>query len=127
VSDRFKFRAWDKELKKMFHFTLKDLWAEGCEQQLIELDDSKRLSLNSEFPYENIEQSTGLKDKNGKLIFEGDIIQIGDFCPFEVVYELSQKSDLMGYGQSFFREFGDMSKTEIIGNIHENPELLEKS
>lgn len=90
-----------------------------------------------------IEQCTGLKDKNGKLTYEGDIIS-KEFTdrPFSSkakskiknclicwddgngAFSLKCKSDNYRHYSAHHRNpFGDY---EIVGNIHENPELLEK-
>jgi len=69
-------------------------------------------------------QSTGLTDKNGVEIFEGDIVQIEDFCAYVIEYEIITEDYVVKSG---FSNFGDLTKTKIIGNIHENPELLERS
>jgi len=138
-----KFRAWDEELHTFFYFTLKELWVEGCETQLAELSDSKHLSLNTDFPYKNIKQYTGLKDKNGKEIYEGDIIKsvshmvalmtgrrTGNIKTFiySVVYD---SADLVWYvvekngNRSRAKYYLQNNTVEIIGNVYENPELME--
>lgn len=83
-----------------------------------------------------IMQSTGLKDKNGKEIFEGDIITNGidivDVRNHETLgfYTLVNGREMFfGHGTSI-EEFeedveGFTEIAEIIGNIYENPELLE--
>ena len=91
-------------------------------------------------------QYTGLNDKNSKWIFEGDILQFGgrrlvvwwngeafqwqaktvagyDYIPYEVSHTDWTNIDL-GWIYSEIPTLGKMT-TEIIGNIHDNPELLE--
>lgn len=70
---------------------------------------------------------TGLKDKNGKLIYENDVVIDGmpDEISFEVVFvdlsfKLKPLANLKGY-----ITFHEELKYEIIGNIHSNPELVE--
>lgn len=74
-------------------------------------------------------QCTGLKDKNGKLIWENDIVQYRD-CTVEN-YVIAWESDkacfeYQQYGCSIMN-FDELSgiEVEVIGNIFENPELLE--
>lgn len=66
-----------------------------------------------------IMQSTGLNDKNGKEIYEGDIIQNGTnkFSRRIVKFDLQSQTGI-GYN------IGKSKLNEIIGNIYENPELL---
>lgn len=141
---RPKFRAWDKELQTMLDVSLIDFkksvlvgehWKFG-ETNFINFDDV------------NLMQSTGLKDKNGKEIFEGDVLEIqglrmvvkfGSYrylepsnmgCQsFAVVY------DGLGFYVKTFNVIApdDISPFEpetlkesvVIGNEFENPELLE--
>ena len=68
-------------------------------------------------------QYTGLTDKNGTKIFAGDIVK-GTFFgfPFTVedyVFSIVWQEDVTGYRANYFEN------VEVIGNIHDNPELLE--
>lgn len=76
-------------------------------------------------------QFTGLYDKNGRRIFEGDIVNFyngdGEFSPYEVRWQDSGFSVLMNGNTDLFDELDDYFSRhcEIIGNIYDNPELLE--
>ncbi len=79
---------------------------------------------------ETVGQYTGLTDKNGKKIFEGDIVKTDKFNTPNKRYVI--KYDLLlgafigeDNGTMYFTTFdGDSELFEIIGNIHDNPELL---
>lgn len=75
-----------------------------------------------------IMQSTGLFDKNGKEIFEGDILS-SKIYPVNGVVEYRTKSGMLVNclkEYSYYEYLGNVaSDREIIGNIYENPELLE--
>ena len=120
TDNRFRFRAWNK-IKKILHYE--------AEKGLFDLP-FHILCKSDEFI---IEQCTGLKDRNGKLIYEGDICTYwveGDFHR-EVLVKIGfdKKScywyinDEWRYKSSFY--CSNIATLKIIGNIHENPELLE--
>lgn len=131
-----KFRAWMKSLKWMcdvtnisFDSKLVDICQQG--------DTERCTEISVEFDEIELMQSTGLFDKNNKEIFEGDIITDGhtlgvlknhQTLGFYMVDEkgkesfLSDTVDTEGFEEA--KEFMENS-IEIIGNIYENPELLE--
>lgn len=96
---------------------------------------------------ETVGQYTGLKDKNGKMIFEGDIVECNngfDYAKGEVVFENGAFGigtiNLIGISECCCDNFASLWQLywdqeimdglelyycEIIGNIHDNPELLE--
>lgn len=83
--------------------------------------------------FESIVQSTGLKDKNGKLVFENDIVNTGygffviQYCDTCKQYQLFDGECFACLGDFHWYEFIDeLATVEVIGNIHQNSELLEK-
>lgn len=124
-----KFRAWNKDIKEMFEvgqITLeKGIWD-------YQPDDRKHIGIS--IPYQPsfiLMQYTGLKDKNGKEIYEGDIIQYEDITKGLVRYSKKYAQYVLvntGSVKDEFEPLGDynMEVFEIIGNEFDNPDLLEK-
>lgn len=81
---------------------------------------------------ESVSQATGLCDKNGKKIFIGDIISVKGISGFNEVginddylmLDIPRHEDESVYGLDF-DESGNVPDYEVVGNIHDNPELLE--
>lgn len=80
---------------------------------------------------ETVGQYTGVTDKNGKKVFEGDIVEFryqlkkGGYKPFRA--EVKAERESFGaynsvYGFCAYLEFGDIENSEVVGNIHDNPE-----
>ena len=108
MQDRFKFRFFEE-----------------CFNKIIPCDD---YDLNKIFNSGKIVmQCTGLKDKNGKLIYEGDIVRdINIPSYFYIVVWFKGGFYLKSTVSNSFLVF-DTTQQEVIGNIYENPELLEVS
>lgn len=113
MNDRFLFRVWDIKRKK--YVPPEDV----CHAEI------GLLARTTNFI---CEQCTGLKDKNGRLIYEGDIVKLdseqSDIHIAKVIYRngcfyLSAKKWVSPFN------FLKPRRWKIIGNIHENPELLE--
>ena len=75
-------------------------------------------------------QSTGLFDRNGKEVFVGDIIKCTRGCPHEVYLEKEYGGTFIGgmpaiYLKGLLSGYAWTEDEEVIGNVYENPELLE--
>lgn len=115
-----KFRAWNTEIMQFEYFELHNITVPD------------RLLCQYKYP---VQQFTGLKDKNGKEIYEGDIVNIFNHNQAEeVMYEPCGtafgffKHDSASREDGTFEVLSDYTGCdgyEIIGNIFENNELLE--
>lgn len=132
-----RFRAWNKT------------WEELGEVRRIRFDDEGDVCtvlfrgkiLGTDTPIDKIElmQSTGLRDKNGKEIFEGDIVrttrflgradEIGGFYEYEKDYlgvvKVLEGSWVIDTGSDAVNLWSEIDENEVLGNIYENRGLLE--
>ena len=138
MQDRFKMRAINMRTKEVTYID-DYYWFE--ENGVSEIDSNNTAS--GVFDEYWIDQCTGKKDKHNKLIYEGDIVRLTgkNKVTFEylVKYRLSEYRYVLEYANGKFkgRKARDFSKEyaqvknlydggyEVIGNIYENPELLE--
>lgn len=128
---RPKFRAWDTTNKEMF----KDTFAITKSGQVVVVEQESVAS-SPDYVFVDhlvIMQSTGLKDKNGKEIFEGDVVRQVRTQPTTenetitgVVTMIEGTWLIMNDCEQLASKlWSETDENEIIGNIYENPELLE--
>lgn len=129
---RPKFRAWMKSLKWMCHVTnisFDSKFVDICQQG----DTERYTEMSVEFDEIELMQSTGLVDRNGQEIFEGDIVRQVRTQPTTenktitgVVTMLEGAWVIMNdCEQLAIYLWSETDENEVLGNIYENPELLE--
>lgn len=124
-----KFRAWTEEGEVMYY----DVYPFKDDTLLLSYDEIAF----DEVPASDfiLMQSTGLKDKNGREIYEGNIIRFfdcdGDGYTVPVVWDNDYACFSVDWGSNTLTSFDyleefytDLKDIEVIGNKYENPELL---
>lgn len=114
--NRFKFRAWDIQRKK-YLYDVQDTY-----DNMLGDDIVPHISF-AEFLYDNnyiVEQCTGMKDKNGNLIYEGDICNIQLNSGTENALVVWDGGSWKFQRGSWVKpiEIWESSELEIIGNVH---------
>ena len=119
-----KFRAWLKKEQKMDNYIDHISW---LEDELYCIGDGITYMVEAEDLV--LMQSTGLVDKNGKEIFEGDIVKMSkDVYSEPTYYEVvrhcggAYRIESKQHGCELWLRHTDC---EVVGNVYENPELLE--
>ena len=123
-----KFRVWHRGLGRMM--LIKNMWFQDGSVEELELNDAVMNDYITAYPDEiELLQSTGLKDKNGKEIFEGDILygyageDFWEIVEFDTEEGKWIRKDIWYNSKLGLSENNEFM--EIVGNIYENPELLE--
>ena len=121
-----KFRIWLKEKKAIFEVILIDYVSKKV-TYLLERVGHLLSIRDAKFNDVELMQYTGLKDKNGKEIYEGDIVTLHN-SRYKVIFK-TEGARFVLRNDEFELEItfinNNNERMEIIGNIYENPELME--
>ncbi len=121
-----KFRAWDNFFKQMYYFDFENNIEVRSGHLWIVHEEG---AVSSKSPSIKIMQYTGLKDRNDKEIYEGDLVAVADYASWEGLYKVIWDEENSMY--MIEDAYGDREKLcefeeyLVKGNIYENPELLD--
>ena len=120
-----KFRAWIKNYN-----CYADVLGFEQDRLFVQFQSGERAQHRLYVPIEDcvLEQYTGLKDKNGKEIYEGDVVNIQGikyYVDFEYGGLWFNNDNRKWKANRPFTHFQEINDTEVVGNVHENPDLLE--
>lgn len=120
-----KFRAWDNFFKQMYYFDFENNIEVRSGHLWIVHEEG---AISSKSPSIKIMQYTGLKDRNDKEIYVGDLVAVADYANWEGLYKIIwDEINLMYMLEDAYGDKEKMCEFEhylIKGNIYENPELL---